>query len=336
MSIKHLTQLSLADGMVYNHPHLQELDDIIALIDWLEIECELRVISVKDTGNSAYPALIMFKILLLQIWYKLSDVQMEKQLARDLMFRRFTALSLDAPTPDHSTIWRFREKLVRHELLDPLLSNLNDQLVKKRIKIKQGSVAIIDATLIRAQFSQDDDASWASKTNSKGKVESTFGYKSHINVDEDGFVNKSAFSTAAPHDSQVCEEIIVDGNTALYADCAFKSEKTDAMLKARGIKNEIHVKGYRNKPLTEQQKQANRIRSTIRNTVERVFGQTKRHCELGVAKYKGLARNALRTSLIYFIHNLKTARFVLQQSHSKSAWNVDLRVISPWFWLFQG
>ncbi len=136
MSIKHLTQLSLADGMVYNHPHLQELDDIIALIDWLEIECELRVISVKDTGNSAYPALIMFKILLLQIWYKLSDVQMEKQLARDLMFRRFTALSLDAPTPDHSTIWRFREKLVRHELLDPLLSNLNDQLVKKRIKIK--------------------------------------------------------------------------------------------------------------------------------------------------------------------------------------------------------
>lgn len=319
MSIKHLTQLSLADGMVYNHPHLQELDDLNALIDWAQINQTLRVIEVKDTGNSAYPALIMFKILLLQVWYKLSDVQIEKQLARDLLFRRFTALSLDAPTPDHSTIWRFREKLVKQELLAPLLSNLNDQLVQKRIKIKQGSVAIIDATLFRAQFSQDEDATWSSKTNSKGKVESTYGYKSHINVDEDGFVNQVAFNTAAPHDSQVCEALIVEGNVALYADSAFKSEKTDAMLKARGIKNEVHEKGYRNKPLTEQQKQANRIRSTIRNTVERVFGQTKLHCELDIAKYQGLARNALRTGLIYFVHNLKTARFVIRTSQPKSA-----------------
>lgn len=318
MSIKHLTQLSLADGLVYNHPHLQELDDILALIDWKSIEQTLHVIEIKDTGNSAYPSLLMFKILLLQVWYKLSDVQMEKQLARDLLFRRFTALSLDAPTPDHSTIWRFREKLIHRELLDPLLSNLNQQLVNQRIKIKQGSVAIIDATLIRAQFSQDQEATWASKTNSKGKVESTFGYKSHINVDEDGFVNAMAFNTAAPHDSQVCEELLVEGNTALYADSAFKSEKTDVLLKARGIKNEVHEKGYRNKPLTEQQKQQNRIRSTIRNTVERVFGQTKRHCELAIAKYQGMARNALRTGLIYFVHNLKTARFVMQQSHPKS------------------
>lgn len=318
MSLKNLTQPSLADGLVHNHKHLQELDDIQSLIDWEEIARELKVIEVKDTGNSAYPATLMFKIILLQTWYNLSDVQMEKQMARDLMFRRFAQLPLDAPTPDHSTIWRFREKLAKLQLQDKLLANINVQLHRQRIKIKQGSVAIIDATLIRAHYGQDENASWASKTNSQGKVTSTHGYKSHINVDDDGFVNSVAFNTAAPHDSQVFEELLVEGNQAAYADSAFKSKQHDELLEARGIKNEIHAKGHRNNLLTEQQKHANRLRSSIRNTVERVFGQTKNHMGLGVAKYYGIARNALRSGLIYLVHNLKTARQFLAKPHHNS------------------
>ena len=318
MSIKHLTQPSLADGLVHNHRHLRELDDIQSLIDWSEIAQVLNAIEIKDTGNRAYTSLLMFKIILLQTWYNLSDVQMEKQMARDLMFRRFTALPLDAPTPDHSTIWRFREKLVKLQLHKPLLDNINVQLHHKRIKIKQGSVAIIDATLIKAHYGQDDEATWATKTNSKGKTESTYGYKSHINVDEDGFVNSHTYNTAAPHDSQVFGELIVEGNQALYGDCAFQSAKHDELLQTLGIDNRMHEKAQRNKPLTEQQKQNNRIRSTIRNTVERVYGQTKRHMGLGIAKYQGKARNALRAGMIYLCHNLKTARRFMATPHPKS------------------
>jgi IS5 family transposase len=46
----------------------------------------------------------MFKILILQAWYALSDEALEKQIARDLMFRRFIDLSLSEVVPDHSTI----------------------------------------------------------------------------------------------------------------------------------------------------------------------------------------------------------------------------------------
>lgn len=319
MSTKNLSQASLlTDGLIHQHRFLEELDDITGLIDWTRIAESLRIIEAKDTGNSAYPALLMFKILLLQTWYNLSDTQMEKQLVRDLLFRRFTGLSLEAPTPDHSTIWRFREKLVKQQLHEGLLANINHQLTQKRIKIKQGSVAIIDATVIQAHYGQDEDASWQTKTNSKGKTESTYGYKSHINVDEDGFVNAQTFNTAAPHDSQVFEELLVEGNEAVYADSAFQSKRHAERLKQLGMDNRIHEKAYRNKPLTQTQKRNNRIRSTIRNTVERVFGQTKRHMGLGIAKYLGMARNALRAGMIYLCHNLKTARYLLKLSHPKS------------------
>ncbi|BFN02773.1 hypothetical protein MOXK23_22530 (plasmid) [Moraxella sp. K23] len=53
----------------------------------------------------------MFKILLLQKLYNLSDPAMEKQLARDLLFRRFVGLSLTDNVPDHSTIWRYHKHL---------------------------------------------------------------------------------------------------------------------------------------------------------------------------------------------------------------------------------
>jgi hypothetical protein len=51
----------------------------------------------------------------------LSDEALEKQIARDLMFRRFIDLSLSEAVPDHSTIWRFRQLLNTENLLEPLL-----------------------------------------------------------------------------------------------------------------------------------------------------------------------------------------------------------------------
>jgi IS5 family transposase len=47
---------------------------------------------------------MMFKALLLQSWYTLSDPQLEKQLARDLLFRRFVGMDISESVPDHSTL----------------------------------------------------------------------------------------------------------------------------------------------------------------------------------------------------------------------------------------
>ena len=80
---------------------------------------------------------------MLQSWYNLSDPQLEKQLARDLLFRRFVELDLSASVPDHSTFWCFRQTLEEADLLKALLSEINQQLCKQGLYIKSGEVVLL-------------------------------------------------------------------------------------------------------------------------------------------------------------------------------------------------
>ena len=98
------------------------LDEIDRLIDWKPIEKVLRnklKRVANAVGNPAYPPLLMFKILLLQRWYNLSDMAVEEALCDRLSFVRFVGLSLDHDeVPDATTICRFRQSLVERNILE--------------------------------------------------------------------------------------------------------------------------------------------------------------------------------------------------------------------------
>ena len=107
----------IADYVVARRKHKDcFLDEIDRLIDWKPLEKLLRKKLqrvVNAVGNPAYPPLSMFKILLLQRWYNLSDVAAEESLYDRLSFVRFVGLSLDHDeVPDSSTICRFRQSLL--------------------------------------------------------------------------------------------------------------------------------------------------------------------------------------------------------------------------------
>ncbi|MDZ7923296.1 MAG: transposase [Marinagarivorans sp.] len=159
----------------------------------------------KKRGELAWPPLMMFKALLLQSWYGLSDSQLEKQLARDLLFRRFAGLSLADNVPDHSTLWRFRNTLDKENLREKLLIEINDQLGEKGLYIKSGEISIVDASVIQAQRNrpnkgvngnntQDPEAGYSVKVAADGKLKTTYGFKAHVNVDEDGFIKATDFT----------------------------------------------------------------------------------------------------------------------------------------------
>ena len=150
MSHRAYNQMSFADQFLIEHKALCELDDINQVIDWHKFSDILNCIHNKKQGNSAFAPLLMFKALLLQSWYNLSDVALEKQLARDLIFRRFVGLNLSDAIPDHSTIWRFREALKDGQLFDQLLLEIQDQLAQKSLFVRLGSISIIDASVIEA------------------------------------------------------------------------------------------------------------------------------------------------------------------------------------------
>ena len=258
---------------------------------------------------------MMFKALLLQSWYKLSDPQLEKQLARDLLFRRFVGLGLDQSVPDHSTLWRFRQKLA-DGVWDALLQEINAQLSRQQLYIKAGEISIVDASVIQAKQNrpnkgvngnntQDQEAGYNVKASSDGKRKTTYGYKAHIAVEEDGFIKASVFTAGNIHDSQCFAPLLSGGESAVYADSAYKSEQHDALLAAHGSKNCILERAYRNRPLTDEQKQRNRQHSGIRSIVERVFGLLKLHYGMGQARYLGLVRNFTRFGLMCMAYNLK-------------------------------
>jgi transposase, IS5 family len=212
MSWKNLAQTSLSDALVKHHEALEELDGIHQLIDWREIERRLSGVHDKKQGEQAWSPLLMFKALLLQSWYGPSDPGLEKQLARDLMFRRFINLGLSEGAPGHSTIWRFRNALAKQGLLDTLLLEVNRQLSAKGLYIKAGEAVIVDATVIEAKQSrprknakgentQDSEAGYNVKVAANGKKVSTYGYKAHVNVDEDGFIKAVDYTLGNGHDA---------------------------------------------------------------------------------------------------------------------------------------
>lgn len=316
MAWKNTDQRSLADALATNHKALTELDDVHTLIDWTRIEKLLSGIHAKKKGEQAWPPLLMFKALLLQSWYALSDPQLEKQLARDLLFRRFVGLSLASPVPDHSTLWRFRNHAEVARLQKIILAEINEQLAAQSLIIKQGEISIVDASVIEAQRNrpnkdkhghntQDPDAAYNVKAGSNGRRKTTYGYKTHVNVDEDGFVKAMEFTAGNVHDSQVFTPLLSGKEKAVLADSAYASAATHAWLAVRGIENGVLDRAYRNKPLTPAQKQRNRNLSRVRCIVERVFGVMKLHYGMGKARYCGLARNTMRVAFICMAYNLK-------------------------------
>jgi transposase, IS5 family len=316
MSWKNLAQTSLSDALVKHHKALEELDGIHQLIDWKPIEEQMSGIHAKQHGELAWPPLLMFKALLLQSWYGLSDPGLEKQLARDLMFRRFINLGLSEGVPDHSTIWRFRNTLTKQGLLDTLLSEVNQQLSAKGLYIKTGEVSIVDATVIEAKQSrprkgkdgentQDSEAGYNVKVAANGKRTSTYGYKAHVNVDEDGFIKAIAYTPGNEHDSHALEKLLTGTEEQVYADKAYASAGHDKLLAKRNIGNRILHKAKRNQPLSDPQKYQNRQWSSVRSTVERVFGILKQHYRLAKARYLGLKRNQARFMLAAMAYNIK-------------------------------
>lgn len=315
MAIKNLKQRSFGDALLVNHKALTKLDEVHRMIDWPALAYLLKDIHNKPKGEKGWPPLMMFKALLLQAWYQLSDPQLEDQIARDLLFRRFMGLDVLESVPDHSTLWRFRQKLTG-DLWKTLFNEINDQLSKKSLYIKTGEISIVDASVIQAkqnrpnkgvnqQNTQDPEAGYNVKKGSDGKLKVTFGYKIHVAVEEDGFVKATVCSAGNEHDSLFLAELLSGNESAVYADSAYKSAKHDEMLAKMGIKNCILERAYRNKPLNNNQKKENRLNSGVRCIVERVFGVLKLHYNMGQACYLGLARNATSLGLICMAYNLK-------------------------------
>lgn len=293
-----------ATGRVPEGHFLKKID---GQIDWRPFEKLLEPLYHPTQGRPSHPPLMMFKALLLQQWYSLSDPGLEEAICDRLSFQRFLGLSLTDPVPDETRICRFRNMLAQAELGERLLALLEEQLQAQGLIVRRGS--LIDATLIKAQphaprkgeASPDPEADWTRR----GK-DGHFGYKVHLTVDQgSGLVRRLALTPASTSESRLFEEMVIGDEAAVFADGAYAKDARKAALRGRGVFCGIINRPWRYRAITAQQKRRNKFFSRVRRAVERVIGTLK--CRYGLARcrYLGRRRNLNHLWLKGICYNLK-------------------------------
>lgn len=290
------------------------LDQVTAQVKWYRFEKLLRRLEPDAAGRPPFDPLVMFKALLLQQWYGLSDAQVEETLNDRVSFRRFVGLSLDADAPDHTTICRFRNRLVAAGLMGRLFAEFDRQMDERGLVLKQGTM--VDATLVEAacgrpprgaeEAALDQDARFAKREGQSG---STYGYKAHVGVDHGTRLIRSALLTPANvNETSVADALIRGDERAVYGDKAYAAQARRQRLKAAGIKDRIMHKSWGGgPPLTPWQKRRNALIAPRRASVETVFAVLKRRMAYVRVRYVGLIKNAAHLLLLALAYNMRRA-----------------------------
>lgn len=295
-------------------------------------------------GRPPMDPVLMFKILILQTLYTLSDEATEFQVRDRLSFMRFLKLGLEDTVPDATTIWLFREQLTRAGAIKDLFAAFDDFLRGKGYLAMSGQ--IVDASIIQAPrqrntdaekaalkegripedwatqpaklAQKDRDARWTLKRakarkagpdGTKAKVEiaiPVFGYKNHVGIDAaHRLIRAFTVTSAAAHDGAQLPAVLTK-NTAsgVWADTAYRSQANEKHLAERGLVSKIHFRRRPGHDLTPPQRKANRARSKVRSAVESIFADQK--CALGlVIRTIGLARATTKIALANLTYNLR-------------------------------
>ena len=293
------------------------------LLDKLHVE-------PKDKGGrKPYDYVLMFKIVILQRYYNLSDDQSEYQICDRLSFMRFLKLTIADDVPDSKTIWHFRERLVDLELVDVLFDLFKTKLEELGLIVHEGK--IVDASFVevpKQRNSRDENkqikdgeipAAWKENENkleqkdtdarwTKKNGVAFYGYKNHVKCEQTNkFITGYTVTDASVHDSQPTPDLLnkEDEGQPLYADSAYVGEDLHVKLvEDKKVKPIIIEKGYRNNPLTDEQKTNNKEKSKIRVRVEHIFGFIENSMNGSTIKTIGIKRATALIGLMNLTYNL--------------------------------
>ena len=142
-------QRNFFDELLFRHmlPSEHPLLDIDRTVDFSFVEAELADLYSPDTGRPSYPPEQLFRVLFLEIWANLSDVQVCPQLRYNVLYRYFCRIGWEDEIPDDTTLVRFRQRLGEARAAR-LLERLVEQARAKGCV--RGRWAVLDSTAIQA------------------------------------------------------------------------------------------------------------------------------------------------------------------------------------------
>lgn len=126
---------------------LEKLSKIVDFEVFRDIlETNLSKSAKGKGGRNPYDYVLMFKILILQRYYNLSDDQIEYQINDRMSFMRFLNLTIADDIPDSKTVWNFKEQLTYLEVLESIFILFLEELKVAGLIVNEGK--IIDASFV--------------------------------------------------------------------------------------------------------------------------------------------------------------------------------------------
>lgn len=280
-----------------------------ALVPWAEF-CAVIEPHYPKAGNGRPPVGLerMLRMYLVANWFNLGDEACEDALYDIPAFRDFCRIDLGRErVPDATTLLNFRHLLEQHQIGAALFAKVGELLLANGMKLSGGT--IVDATLIAAPPStknQEQSRDPEMHQSKKGK-QWYFGMKVHIGADsQSGLVHSASVTAGNVHDSHELPNLLHGKETRLYGDSAYRGKEQrkrlqDIAPRARDFTNQ---RAYKNRPLTEADKQTNRRKSSVRSKVEHPFLTLKRLWGFAKTRYRGLAKNANRAYAMLALINV--------------------------------
>lgn len=303
------------------------LSTISQLVNWQALVNIVKELDQTQSGKGGRPPIayaIKLKMLFLQYTFNLSDEELEDQLIDRLSFQQFVGLSYEQEVPDFTTLWKFKEAIVKQGWMDRIFSSIVHQIELNGLILKKGT--IVDATIIQ---SGNKPLSNQKRSELEGKpskqidteAQSTekngqkyFGYKGHIGVDaESKIIRKRTFTPANVHDSQEMENVLSGDEQSVWADKAYPKQKEKRAARAIGIYYGVLDKAARGKKLSASQQKRNKQKSSVRAAVEHPFAFMNKKLKVTVLNAKNKLRNALRFDMWCIIYNVCRAGFLLKR-----------------------
>jgi IS5 family transposase len=315
MAVKQTGQMSFVEALVpAGLGRNERLERLTELVKWYRFEKLLAPLRVEaGPGRPGYKPLLLFKGLLLQSLYGLSDAELEEAVADRLSFRRFVGLSLEEQVPDHTTFCRFRNLLVDKALLERLFAELNRQLENAGLILRRGTM--LDATLIETtsgrprgegegKAAQDPDAAF---TRRKGQPGFMYGYKAHVGVDQGSGLVRTVLTTPANvNDTTPADQLICGDEAAVLGDAAYHTHARARGLRQRGVKARLMLRPNKHHPkLSKWAARYNRGIARPRAAVETTFATWKRRMGLVAIRYVGLAKASAQVVLVAIAFNMR-------------------------------
>lgn len=334
---------SFADLAVEKHADknraLGVLNQLNHTIDWDPVDKLLDKFyhtGKAEEGGKAYPALLLFKCLLLQKWFQIqSDPELESQINDRISFKSFLGLPIDQPAPDHSTFSRFRSRLSKKAMIS-LNSALLNQFNQHGLSINEGIA--VDARLVKSaskpisgekiselrtkqndadanldkngnprKFSRDLESDWTVKNDVPH-----YGLKEHAAVDiENGFVLSTSITPASHSDSTYLPYTTIYSMHTdqkidiVYADKGYAGAPNRDFLALNKIADGIMRKNNINAELTETEIKRNKSISKKRYIVEQYFGICTLYDDNKRARFTTILKNTIDAMFRQFAFNLR-------------------------------